>query len=71
MIRGVERREANQLVVRVDDASTAMPDVVEAITQRGGEVVSANEGRPSFDEVFAILVERDRLARGAANGEAA
>ena len=54
-----------------DDASTAMPDVVEAITQRGGDVVSANEGRPSFDEVFAILVERDRLARDTEDGAAA
>jgi ABC-2 type transport system ATP-binding protein len=71
MVRSVERREPNQLVVRVDDASRAMPEVVEAITQRGGEVVSANEGRPSFDEVFAILVERDRLARGAQDGAAA
>ncbi len=40
-----------------------MPEVVEAITQRGGEVTSASEARQSFDEVFAILVQRDRMAR--------
>jgi ABC-2 type transport system ATP-binding protein len=70
MIRGIERRGPNALRIRVDDASTAMPDVVDAITQRGGQVATASEARPSFDEVFAVLVERDRLARGE-TGEAA
>ena len=68
-VRIVERRGANELRVTVDDASTAMPDVVEAITQAGGEVASAREARPSFDEVFAILVERDRLAQGGQPGK--
>jgi ABC-2 type transport system ATP-binding protein len=63
MVRSVERRGPNVLRVTVDDASTAMPDVVDAITSNGGDVQSAREARPSFDEVFAILVERDRLAR--------
>ena len=36
------------------DAATSLPDVVEAITQQGGEVTTAQESRPSFDEVFAI-----------------
>jgi hypothetical protein len=71
VIRTIERQGPNALRIRVDDAATAMPEVVEAITQRGGEVVSANEARPSFDEVFAILVQRDRVARGEATGEAA
>lgn len=63
MVRSVERRGANTLKVTVDDASTALPEVVEAITSGGGDVTSAREVGPSFDEVFAILVERDRLAR--------
>ena len=46
-----------------------MPEVVEAITQRGGEVASAREDRPSFDEVFAILVERDRGRAGRSDRE--
>jgi ABC-2 type transport system ATP-binding protein len=71
VIRTIERQGQNAMRIRVDDAATAMPEVVEAITRRGGEVASASESRPSFDEVFAILVERDRLARGAARGEAA
>jgi ABC-2 type transport system ATP-binding protein len=70
-VRSVERRGPNELRVRVDDASTALPEVVEAITQRGGDVVYSNEMRPSFDEVFAILVERDRHDRGTQPGEAA
>jgi ABC-2 type transport system ATP-binding protein len=70
-VRTIERQGPTNLRVRVDDAATAMPEVVEAITQRGGEVVSVKEARPSFDEVFAILVERDRLGRGTADGEAA
>jgi ABC-2 type transport system ATP-binding protein len=70
-IRTIERQGQNAMRIRVDDAATATPEVVEAITRRGGEVASASESRPSFDEVFAILVERDRLARGAAQGEVA
>lgn len=70
MVRRIDRRGPNELRVTVDDASTAMPDVVDAITSNGGAVASVNEARPSFDEVFAILVERDRLKRGAEAGEA-
>ena len=62
-VRSVERRGPSTLRVTVDDASTALPDVVDAINQAGGDVAAARETRPSFDEVFAILVERDRLAR--------
>ena len=53
--------------VTVDDAATALPDVVEpspARRRRG----HARQETPSFDEVFAILVERDRAA-GAEAGE--
>ena len=63
MVRSVERRGPNALRVTVEDASKALPDVVDAITRTGGDVTAARESRPSFDEVFAILVERDRLAR--------
>jgi ABC-2 type transport system ATP-binding protein len=64
----VEQRGPTQLRVIVDDAATALPDVVDAITQQGGEVTSAAEARPSFDEVFAILVEQDRARRPVAPG---
>jgi ABC-2 type transport system ATP-binding protein len=71
IVRSIERRGPNELRVRVDDASTAMADVVDAITAQGGHVASVSEARPTFDEVFAILVERDRVARGEERGEAA
>ena len=50
--------------VVVEDAGTATPLVVEAIGERGGEVDSAREHRPTFDEIFAELVHRDRELRG-------
>jgi ABC-2 type transport system ATP-binding protein len=59
-VRGVRQTGSRQLTVIVDDAGPATPDVVEAIRDRGGEVVSSREDRPSFDEVFATLVERDQ-----------
>ena len=62
-VRSVERRGPNAVRVTVDDASTAMPGVVDAITKSGGDVTSAREARQSFDEVFAILVQRHRMAR--------
>jgi len=58
--------------VVVEEAGTATPNVVEAIGEQGGEVESAREYRPSFDEVFAELVRRDRETRGEpADAEAA
>ena len=44
--------------VTVEDAATALPQIVERIRATGGEVESAQEHRLSFDEVFAILVAR-------------
>jgi ABC-2 type transport system ATP-binding protein len=59
-VRHVRQEGPRRLSVTVDDAGTATPDVVEAIRAQGGEVASAREVRPSFDEVFAILVTRGR-----------
>jgi ABC-2 type transport system ATP-binding protein len=66
-------RETRQLGPRhvravVDDAGLAIPDVVAAIEGQGGEVTSAREERPSFDEVFARLVERHRGQGDRADG---
>jgi ABC-2 type transport system ATP-binding protein len=62
-VRGIDQRGPHQVRVTIADAATGLPDVVEAITSGGGEVSSAAEVRPSFDEVFALLVERDRDTR--------
>jgi ABC-2 type transport system ATP-binding protein len=70
-VRGIDQRGPNQVRVTVADAALGLPEVVEAITSRGGEVASAAEVRPSFDEVFALLVERDREARRDGVAEAA
>ncbi len=59
----LEHTGPRSLRVTVADAATALPEVVEAVTKAGGEVASAAEARPSFDEVFAVLVERDRAHR--------
>jgi|SRR5690349_4814648 len=64
-VRRLEQHGPGELHVTVDDAATGLPEVVEAIGQRGGDVSAASEARPSFDEVFALLVERDRAARAA------
>jgi ABC-2 type transport system ATP-binding protein len=63
LVRRVRQDGPRTMTVVVDDAGTATPDVVEAIRARS-EVVSAREERPTFDEVFAILVERAREAAG-------
>ena len=56
----IEQRGPTEIRATVDDASKRLPEIVEAITASGGEVASAAEARPSYDEVFAILVERAR-----------
>jgi ABC-2 type transport system ATP-binding protein len=63
IVRHVRQDGPKEFTVVVDDAGTAMPGVVQAIGARGGEVASAREERPSFDDVFAALVERDQAAR--------
>jgi ABC-2 type transport system ATP-binding protein len=60
LVRSLDQEDSRHVRVVVEDAGTALPEVVEAIRQAGGEVVSASEARPSFDAVFATLVERDR-----------
>ena len=56
-VRGVRQEGPRTLTVIVDDGGTATPDVVEAIRAQT-EVVSAREERPTFDQVFAALIER-------------
>jgi hypothetical protein len=53
------------MTITVDDAGAAAPALVDAIAARGGDVVAAREQRPSFDDVFAALVERDAAVRAA------
>jgi ABC-2 type transport system ATP-binding protein len=54
----VDQRGPREFTATVEDAAVALPAVVEAVTAAGGEIVTAQEVRLSFDEVFARLVER-------------
>jgi len=69
-IRSVEQTGARTFRVSVDDAGEATPLVVDAIGESGAEVVSAREHRPSFDDVFAVLVEREHARHAAAEAAA-
>jgi ABC-2 type transport system ATP-binding protein len=65
-VREINQDGPRHFRVVVDDAGSALPSVVEAITGTGVEVTSAREHRLSFDEVFAILVARHDVERAAA-----
>jgi ABC-2 type transport system ATP-binding protein len=60
----VRQRGPNTMLVVCDDAGSATPNVLEAFRAAGAEVASSREHRPTFDEVFAILVERHAQAGG-------
>ena len=64
----IEQRGPTEIRATVEDASKSLPEIVEAITASGGDVASAAETRPSYDEVFAILVERARATIDAGGG---
>jgi ABC-2 type transport system ATP-binding protein len=65
-VRAVSQDGPRHARVVVEDAGQATPAVVDRLTERGVDVSSAREDRVSFDEVFAVLVERDAAARTAA-----
>jgi ABC-2 type transport system ATP-binding protein len=70
-IRHVRQDGPRSLTLTVDDGGTATPDAVDAINERGGEVVFAREIRATFDDVFATLVARDQAARAVVDGREA
>jgi ABC-2 type transport system ATP-binding protein len=61
-VRQVRQDGPDHVTLIVDDAGTATPDAVEAIARGGGDVVTARETRPTFDDVFAALVGRAAVA---------
>lgn len=62
-VREVRKQGPRTFQVVVEEAGAATPAVMEAITKAGGDVAAAREFRPSFDDVFAELVERDARSR--------
>jgi ABC-2 type transport system ATP-binding protein len=63
-VRQVTQDTPRHLRVVVDDAGTALPQIVERVREKGVEIESAQEQRLSFDEIFAVLVARDEETRG-------
>jgi ABC-2 type transport system ATP-binding protein len=59
-VRRVEPRGLRTFWVAVDDAAAMLPVVDDLVASAGGSVVAAREVRPSFDEVFAALVQRQQ-----------
>ncbi len=57
----------------VDNAATATPVAIEAMSQAGAEVAEVRTLRPSFEDVFSALVERSRNQprQAAADGDTA
>jgi ABC-2 type transport system ATP-binding protein len=63
--------EAGALAVYVDDAGSAMPEIIQAMgTDASLEMRSAQEYSPPFDEIFITLMERADQERGRRAGEA-
>ncbi len=58
-VRDVRQTGLRSFRAIVDDAGTATPAIVEAVTAAGGEVASVREFQPTFEEVFTSLVEDD------------
>ena len=56
-VEAVRRLGSRRLQVRSPDAAAVTPAVIAAIESQGATVTSIHESRPSFDEVFALLVQ--------------
>ena len=68
-VRAFKQLDRRHLRITVDDAGEATPRIVTEIDDAGGEVQTAHEARPSFDDVFAALVDRHRRERNGDEGD--
>jgi ABC-2 type transport system ATP-binding protein len=59
-----------QLLFTTQEVGEATPRIMEALSEKGIEVVSSREYRPSFDEVFAELVRSHQAGRAGAEAAA-
>ena len=59
-ITAVRQPAARQLFVTTEDAASTTPQIIERLREAGVAVVGVEEHQPTFDEVFAHLVERRR-----------
>ncbi len=58
LVEDVRQLGPRRLAVVTVDAGSATPTIISAVEDQGGAVDSIQEARPSFDDVFARLVER-------------
>jgi ABC-2 type transport system ATP-binding protein len=70
-VRDVRQTGPRTFQLIVDDAGTATPETVQAMSESGAEVESVREFRPTFEDVFAALVERDRAGDDTTRSDAA
>ncbi len=64
-VRDVRQTGPKTFELVVDDAGTASADMVQSMGAEGVQVEAVREIRPTFEDVFAHLVERDRATREA------
>jgi ABC-2 type transport system ATP-binding protein len=69
-IRGIRQTGPRTFQLTVDDAGAASVETVQQIAEAGGNVASVREYRPTFEDVFGVLVQRDRDQREAAEAAA-
>ena len=58
MVKDGRRTSANEIEVIVDNAQTAIPDIMEAMNAQGRHIDEIEEVQMSLDTVFVELVER-------------
>ena len=56
-VRSVRQIGLREFRVVVDDAGSATPEIVDAVTQAGSGVAGVRASHPSFEDVFTRLVE--------------
>jgi ABC-2 type transport system ATP-binding protein len=59
-VRSIRQTGPRTFQLVVDNAGTATPDTIQSMSEAGAEVESVREYRPTFEDVFAALVERHR-----------
>ena len=47
----------------VDDATSALPELLAALEAAGAKVRSVGQYQPTFDEIFIRLIEEEGMAR--------
>ena len=63
-VKAVQQTTPRQLMVTATDAGSLTPLIIDALRAGGVEVAGVEEHQPTFDEVFAGLVEKGRANGG-------